>query len=296
MRVLVTGGAGFIGSHLIERLRELGHGVASFDRRGIRGYQGDCRTVSILRYAAAGSDFCFHLASTVGVQNVLRDPAECIDNIVNSTKAVLSLGVPGIYFSTSEVFGKNASGSLGEDSDCVLSSKARWSYAAAKLAGEWMALQAGWKVVRPFNVVGPRQNLAYGAVVPRFVRQALDGDPITVYGDGSQTRTFIDVRDFVDVLLGTWGKPYDVVNIGGREIFEVRQLAEFVKHHFNSKSPIQFIPYQDAYPKGFEECPSRIPSWKKLESLVGIPKLRKFGETLDSIAESMERTHEPVSR
>lgn len=303
VRILVTGGAGFIGSHLVEKLLTEGHEVEAYDRRPLEEWPdlpftgrglGDLR--DLLKWGKIPNcrfDFCYHLASTVGVPNVLADPSECIDNIVNSTRAVLSLGIPGIYFSTSEVYGKNATvGGLDESSHCVLSSKSRWSYAAAKMCGEWVALQAGWKVVRPFNVIGPRQNTGYGAVVPRFVGQAIRGDRITVFGDGSQTRTFIDVRDFVDVLLKLAEKPFDVLNLGGTHIFTIKDLAHFVKFWFKSESEIVYVPYDKSYSAGFEECQSRIPSWKKLESLIGKQTYRRFGETLDSIAKDLqERNH-----
>lgn len=229
--------------------------------------------------------FIYHLASTVGVRRVLEDPKECMENIIESTRAVLGLGMPGIYFSTSEVYGKNME-TLSEDSRVVLGSKMRWAYAGAKLIGEFLARQAGWKIVRLFNVVGSRQSSAYGAVLPRFVEQALNGEPITVYGDGSQVRTFLDVHDCVEILEGLRGAPnFGLVNLGGEAALTILELAKLVKITLRSHSPIVRIDYQNAYGPEFEECPSRVPNLSKLHALVGFPNYRRLQDTIYEIAQ-----------
>lgn len=288
MRILVTGGAGFIGSHLCERLTL----PISIDRKP-SDVSIDVTRIGEIRFSYAPT-FCYHLAATVGVSNVLKDPTGCMENNIDSLRAVLALGIPGMFFSTSEVYGKTT-GSLSEDSPLSYSSKSRWSYAASKMVGEWMALQKGWKVIRPFNVVGPRQNMAYGAVLPNFVKQALSGEPITVYGDGSQVRTFIDVRDFVEIVTRLQDKEFDVVNVGGAYVFTISELAIRVRHVLGSQSRIILTPYPQG--GGFEECRERVPDLTKMHGLVGDFKFRPFDETIKTLAESIkEGEHVSVCR
>lgn len=288
MRILVTGSSGFIGSHLVDRLISE-HEVTGLDRRsGDRtDWPIDCRALPKQAPYFPDWHFCYHLASTMGVSNVLNDPQACIDNIINSTKAVLSLGIPGIYFSTSEVYGRNSS-VLSEDSAIILSSKSRWSYAAAKLCGEWMALQAGWKVVRLFNVVGPRQSEESGAVLPRFVKQALLGEPITVYGEGTQIRTFIDVHDCVEILDKLRDVDFDVVNVAGPHLMTMMTLAKEVRKVLDSPSMLEQVSYEKAYPQGFEECQSRIPDHTKLKSLIGAFHYRPLEQTIKELAKEIQ--------
>ena len=291
MKILVTGGAGFIGSHLTEYLLASGHEVdviddlssgklenvphkATFFRSSCQSYLKDNEVLKNWRRW----DFVYHLASSLGVTKVTENPSACIENILDATRTVLSLGVPGIYFSTSEVYGKNDE-VLREDSDLILSSKARWNYAAAKLCGEWMALQAGWKVVRLFNVIGPRQNMSYGAVFPTFVSQAVSGKPITVHGYGDQIRTFIDVRDCVEILDRLRYREFEVVNIGGEYVTSIAQLARRVKEATGSESEIRFTEYPNL--KGFEECQTRIPDLTLLKKLIGSFKYRSFESTVE---------------
>ena len=302
MRILVTGAAGFIGSHLCDWLQQkhevyaidnLSSGQTRYISPGCLFSKMDCRD---LVKDPLGNDpltrscqFIFHLASTVGVRRILEDPKECIENIIESTRAVLGLGIPGIYFSTSEVYGKSME-TLSEDSKLILGSKMRWTYAGAKLIGEFLARQAGWKIVRLFNVVGSRQSSAYGAVLPRFVEQALNGEPITVYGDGSQVRTFLDVHDCVEILDRLREAPnFGVVNVGGKAAFTILELANVVKTTLKSDSPIVRVDYEDAYGPEFEECPCRIPNLSKLHTLVGFPNCRCLQNTIFEIAQENQR-------
>lgn len=296
MKIIITGIGGFIGSHLAERLMDDGHEVYGLDAdpknwstRHVYGsfVTGKCQDLQLLRCVARGCDFVFHLASTVGVSRVLENPSECIGNNIQSLRAVLSLGIPGLFTSTSEVYGKNVN-PLSEDSDLIFSSKARWSYSASKLIGEWLALGCDWKVVRLFNVIGPRQSNEYGAVVPRFVRQALSGEEITVYGTGSQIRSFIDVKDCVDILVSLMHKKFDIVNVGSdRNIVSINSLAEIVANVLDTKL-IKNIPYNHAYRGEFEECQVRIPNLTKLRSLIGMREDRTLEETIRDIADSLK--------
>lgn len=287
MKTLVTGGAGFIGSHLVEFLLEQGHepividdlstGHAHNVPEGVRLLIGDCANIELLKKAAKGCEFIYHLASTVGVEKVLSDPKQCIENIIKSSQAVFGLGIPGMEFSTSEVYGKNTH-ILTESEDLIYSSKVRWSYAASKLISEWLAHTAGWKTVRLFNIVGPRQNLGY--VFSNFVHQAGRGLPITVFGSGEQVRTFIDVRDTVKILGHLRTQEFDVVNVGASNTLSMRELAKTIKRVTHSHSPIQIIPYDKAYQQGFDECPSRIPDLTKLQQMVGEINHRPIEETI----------------
>ncbi len=291
MKILITGGAGFIGSHLAERLLEQGHQVTVFDRVG--PYPGfpqvfeyvtaDCREIRNF-FDRKYFNFIYHLAATVGVKRVLADPAECIANNIDSLRGVLSLGIPGLFTSTSEVYGKTQ-WLLKEDSPIEYSSKSRWSYAASKLIGEWMARQAGWKVVRLFNVVGPRQSSSYGAVLPQFVKQAIDHEPLTVYGDGKQIRTFIHVKDCVEVLDRLRDKEFDVVNVGGTNVYTIEDLAFMIGDSHSGK--IKYVPYSQAYPDGFEECEFRVPDLSKLDSLLPERTNRSMGRIISDLVDSL---------
>lgn len=295
MRILVTGGAGFIGSHLCGLLARNGHRVASIDRKPHSGasidvIQADLRDGFTPELRQSHNvEFCYHLASTVGVKNVLADPKEAIENIIESTRAVLSLGIPGMYFSTSEVYGRNTE-DLSESSEIRLSSKVRWSYAGAKLICEWLALEAGWKVVRPFNVVGPRQNMAYGAVLPNFVGQWLKREPLKVYGTGEQVRTFIDVEDFVKIVDELREKDFDVLNVGGVHKLRIRDLAHKVNWTLGEDCGIEYVPYCEVFPSGFEECTRRVPDLTELYNVIGRREHKPLSETIVELAK--EKQHE----
>lgn len=296
MKILVTGGAGFIGSHLVERLLSQGHNAVTLDydtsrRKNLDACCNcahswlDCQDIHRSKQLD-GVEFIYHLAATVGVKRVLKDPSECIRNNVESLRAVLALGIPGMFTSTSEVYGLTED-PLREDSPMKYSSAPRWSYAASKLVGEWMAKQAGWKVVRLFNVVGPRQSSDYGAVLPKFVSQALRDEPITVYGDGTQTRTFTDVRDCAVMLDQLRDKEFDVVNVAGCRITDMNILAQQVKLECKSKSQIVHVPYEKAYGPGFEDCASRIPCVEKLHSLLPDRPATSFLKTIRDLAKDI---------
>ena len=291
-RILVTGGAGFIGGHLMQKLLDEGHTPVVIDNlstgfkenipEGVTAYFEDCRDTDALKIAAQSCEFVYHLASTVGVEKVLKDPQACIKNVIESTQSVLNLGIPGMDFSTSEVYGKNLS-ILSEDSDLVYSSKARWSYAVSKLITEWLVKAAGWKTVRLFNIVGPRQSLGY--VFSNFIRQARENRDLRVYGSGSQIRTFLDVRDAVDILSQLREKTFDVVNVGGKHTMTVDCLAETIKTVTKSDSRIVHVPYRDAYSEGFEtsfeDCQARIPDLTRLHGLIGDYKYRPLEQTME---------------
>ena len=299
MRILLTGGAGFIGSHLANYLADQGHQVGILDRtRDLRAFEKnyhhheghperfycfDCRELPFI-LKASDWDYCYHLASTVGVPNVLSDPRECIENIIESTRAVLRLGIPGMYFSTSEVYGKKT-GYLSEDSDCVISPKSRWSYAGAKLCSEWLALAENWKVVRLFNVIGPGQNKAYGAVVPKFVELIKASHPVPVHGDGSQKRTFTSVFDVVKILDKLRDKPFQVVNVGSQNTVSIKDLAYSIRRICKSFSPICFVPYGKVFANGFEECPERVPDLTRLRSLIGEFKFQELDNILEGLVQ-----------
>lgn len=290
MKILITGGAGFIGSHLAERLMAQGHEVGILDPAEKPKISGEFTHIrqTCQEFAPFISkhhyDFIYHLASTVGVKRVLDDPAACIENNLDSLRAMLDLGIPGLFTSTSEVYGKTE-WSLNEDSAITFSSKARWSYAASKLVGEWLCKKAGWSCVRLFNVIGPRQSSEYGAVLPKFCAQALWTKPLTVYGDGKQIRTFIDVRDCVEILDKLRDKNFDVVNVGGDHIYSIQELAELVADLWHA--PIRYVPYAEAYPEGFEECQSRVPNLGKLNALVPERSSTPFMKTITDLCESL---------
>jgi UDP-glucose 4-epimerase len=305
VRALLTGGAGFVGSHLAERLLSLGHEVTVLDNlstgsitniehlKTARGFSYVIDTVTnepLLAELIDGSDVIFHLAAAVGVKLIVEQPVHTIETNVHGTEVVLKHANKKkklvFILSTSEVYGKSADVPFREAADLVLGPtlKHRWAYACSKMIDEFLAL-AYWKekklpviVVRLFNTVGPRQTGQYGMVLPTFVRQALAGQPITVFGDGTQSRSFTYVGDVVGALVALAAEPRavgDVYNIGNTDEISIRDLAERVKAMTGSSSPIQFIPYDQAYEAGFEDMPRRVPDLTKLRNLIGYePKVR----------------------
>lgn len=314
MRHLITGGAGFIGSHLAEALLARGDEVFILDdlstgsvenirhlkTRGHFHYFFDSITNrQLLAELVDESDVIFHLAAAVGVRLIVESPVRTIETNVYGTQLVLDAASKKkkLVFtaSTSEVYGKSEKVPFREDADLVLgaTTKGRWSYAASKALDEFLALSYSKEknlpviVVRLFNTVGPRQTGRYGMVLPNFVRQALDGAPITIFGDGQQSRCFCDVRDTVEAILrlaGTNRAVGEVVNIGSSEEITIEGLARVVKERTKSDSPITYIPYDQAYEPGFEDMPRRVPSLEKLEQLVGFRPATPLSEIVDRVA------------
>jgi UDP-glucose 4-epimerase len=296
-RVLVTGGAGFIGSHLVDALARRVASIVVLDdlttgtpsnldgvADEIELVEGSTTDGELVDRLMADADVCFHLASAVGVQLVVSNPLESLLSNVRGADNVMGAaarhGVHLLFTSTSEVYGKNSSGALDEEADRLIGSpfKARWCYETSKAFGECLAhsyyrdRQAPMSVVRLFNTVGPRQSGRYGMVVPSFVRQALDGLPVTVYGDGSQTRCFAHVADTVRGILELVDAPRSVgrvFNIGSSTEIPIIELARRVIEHCESASEIHFVPYEDAYDDGFEELGRRKPDTTAIRELTG---------------------------
>jgi nucleoside-diphosphate-sugar epimerase len=313
MRYLITGGAGFIGSHLSEALIARGEEVFVLDDlstgsvENIRHLKSNKRfhyifdsimNKHLLAELVDDSDVVFHLAAAVGVRLIVESPVRTIETNVHGTQNVLDAASKKkkLVFtaSTSEVYGKSDKVPFHEDADLVLgpTSKGRWSYAASKALDEFMALSF-WKekklpviVARFFNTVGPRQTGRYGMVLPNFVRQALSGEPITVYGTGQQSRCFCDVRDCVEAVLrlvGSGKAVGEVVNIGSTEEVSIATLARLVKERTKSSSPIVTIPYDQAYEPGFEDMPRRVPALNKLEALTGFRPSVPLNDIVDGV-------------
>jgi UDP-glucose 4-epimerase len=313
MTALVTGGAGFIGSHLSEALVARGERVIILDDlstgsvnnvRHLRNHPlVDCYFESMMERSLLcelvdGADVVYHLAAAVGVRRIIESPVRTIETNVKGTELVLECASKKkktvFIASTSEVYGKNVHAAFREDDDIVLgpSSRSRWSYATSKLLDEFLAL-AYWKeknvpvvIGRLFNTVGPRQTGRYGMVLPTFVRQALDGDPLTVFGDGRQTRCFGYVKDVVEAILRLVSRPAavgEVVNLGNDEEISMEGLARMVKERTQSVSPIQFVSYDQAYAPGFEDMQRRVPSLEKLVLLTGFRPTTKLKEIVDEV-------------
>lgn len=309
MRVLITGGAGFIGSHLAERHLERGDEVYILDDLSTGSIENiqhikdhpklTYRIDSVTNYYLTAelvdlADIIYHLAAAVGVRLIVESPVRTIETNIRCTEIVLSLAAKKrkrvLITSTSEVYGKNDRIPFSEDDDFVMgpTSKGRWSYACSKAIDEFLAI-AYWKekrvptvIARLFNTVGPRQTGRYGMVIPNFVRQALAGEDITVYGDGSQSRCFNHVADTVGAILGLAESQQavgEVYNIGNSREITILQLAEKIKEMTGSKSEIKLIPYEEAYEEGFEDMMRRVPDISKINALIGYePKI-----TLDEI-------------
>lgn len=315
MRVLITGGAGFVGSHLAEALLDRGDEVFILDNLSTGSidnvvhlknnprFHYTIDTVSnepVLAELIDRSDIVVHLAAAVGVKLIVEQPVHTIETNVHGTEVVLKHANKKkklvLIASTSEVYGKSADVPFREDADLVLgpTAKHRWAYACSKMIDEFLAF-AYWKerklpviVVRLFNTVGPRQTGQYGMVIPNFVRQALAGHPITVFGDGTQSRSFTYVGDVVKAMVALIDEPRavgQVFNIGNGHEITIRELAEKVKKMTGSSSEIVMVPYERAYEAGFEDMPRRVPDIGRIQGLVGYRPTVDLDETLTRVIE-----------
>jgi UDP-glucose 4-epimerase len=317
VRALITGGAGFIGSHLAEHLLARGDEVLVLDNLStgsieniahLKGHPGFDYTIDsvsngpLVAEMIDRSDVVFHLAAAVGVKLIVEQPVHTIETNVHGTEVVLKHASKKkklvFVASTSEVYGKSTDVPFREDADLVLgaTAKHRWAYACSKLIDEFLAL-AYWKerrlpvvIVRLFNTVGPRQTGQYGMVLPTFVRQALTGEPLTVFGDGTQSRSFTYVGDVVDALAKLAVEPRavgEVFNIGGTDEIAIGELAERVRALTSSRSVIRFVPYDEAYEAGFEDMPRRVPDITKVRGLIGFEPRVSLDDMIRRVTEHL---------
>ncbi len=310
---LITGGAGFIGSHLADKLLAAGQQVTIIDDLStgrfeniahLEGHPGfhyaieDIRNIHVLDRLVSECDVIYHLAAAVGVEKIISEPIATIEVNIGGTEVVLKTArryrKKVLIASTSEIYGKGARFPFSEEDDRLMgpTTRSRWSYAASKAIDEFLALayhkEVGLPVVivRLFNTVGPRQTGQYGMVLPRFVRWALANEPIRVYGDGQQTRCFCNVRDVVaavETLAGTPAAVGQVFNIGSQEEVSILALAERIKARAGSRSDIQFVPYDDAYEAGFEDFRRRVPSLDKIQAAIAWQPTVTLDQTIDEI-------------
>jgi UDP-glucose 4-epimerase len=317
VRALITGGAGFVGSHLAEHLLAGGHEVSILDNLStgsidnIAHLKGRPRFDYTIDSVSNGplvaelidrSDVVFHLAAAVGVKLIVEQPVHTIETNVHGTEVVLKHASKKrklvFIASTSEVYGKSVDVPFREDADLVLgpTERHRWAYACSKLIDEFLAL-AYWKerrlpvvIVRLFNTVGPRQTGRYGMVLPTFVRQALANEPITVFGDGTQSRSFTYVADVVDALVKLAHEPRavgHVFNIGNTEEITITALAERVRALTGSRSSIRYVPYDEAYEAGFEDMPRRVPDIAKIRQLIGFQPRVPLEDIIQRVVDSL---------
>ena len=316
MRVLITGGAGFVGSHLADACLARGDEVFVLDdlstgsidnieylkRHPYFHYTiGRVQNAQVTAELVDRVDMVYHLAAEVGVRRVIDSPISTIENNVQATEVVFHAaakkGKRVLFTSTSEVYGLSTDLPYREDGNIVMgaASKGRWSYACSKALDEFLALayfherQMPVTVVRLFNTVGPRQTGHYGMVVPSLVQQAMTGKPMTVYGDGSQSRCFGFVKDVVKALVALMERPEavgEIYNIGASTEISILDLAKRVKEITNSASPIVLVPYDDAYETGYQDMPRRIPDTTKLRNLVGFAPTTDIDEIVDSVMKS----------
>ena len=313
MKILVTGGAGFIGSHLSETLLERGEEVWAIDNLSTGELENLGNVISHPRFhlvvdtimngkvmdeLIAKVEQIYHLAAAVGVRLIMDKPIETIETNVRGTEIVLKIANKYkrkvLLASTSEIYGNHVEHTLSEDDNRIMGSvrKRRWAYASSKTVDEFLALAYHLEkklpvvVARIFNTVGPRQTGQYGMVMPNFVQAALLGKPIQVYGDGKQSRSFNHVRDTVSALIGLMNEAKakgDVLNVGNGEEITITDLARKVKQRTASSSPIEFIPYEEAYGSGFEDMRRRTPNISKIQTTIGYQPSMNLEETLKSV-------------
>jgi UDP-glucose 4-epimerase len=312
-RYLITGGAGFIGSHLAESLLDQGDSVTIIDNLSTGKFENIQHLVGnpnfrfaidtitnevVMDRLASNCDVIFHLAAAVGVQLIVEHPVHTIETNVMGTEAVLKAALryraKVLLASTSEVYGKGNGIPFSEEDDVLLgsTSRSRWAYAASKMVDEFLGLAYQREydlevvIMRFFNTVGPRQTGRYGMVIPSFIRQAIRNEPITVYGDGTQSRCFCDARDVVKALIGLANHPNasgQVYNIGSTEEVTIKELAERVIKITKSNSDITYIPYDQAYAPGFEDMRRRVPDLNRIINLLDWAPQRKLDDILESV-------------
>ena len=312
MRVFITGGAGFIGSHLADHYVAAGHAVTVLDNFStgsktniahldgrITTVDGDIRNINLVESLTEDADLILHMAAALGVNTILESPLESMSTNITGSEVVLHAAAKFnkriIIASTSEIYGKNPKQPLSETDDRVVGApqKIRWTYSDAKAIEEAMAFalhqekKLAVTTVRLFNTVGPRQTGRYGMVVPRFVHAAIKNDPITIYGDGTQSRVFCHVADAVEaiaLIAATDSTIGDVYNVGGTGEVTIKQLAEQVLAITQSQSVITYTPYTDAYPAGFEDIQRRVPDISKIKSAINWAPTKNLQQIISDIA------------
>ena len=321
-KILITGGAGFIGSHLAECLLDRGEEVVILDDlstgdfRNVAHLEGEprfrclideVRNEGLTEELIRDTDCVFHLAASVGVRLVIERPTEALINNIIGTEIVLKFACryrkPVLITSTSEVYGKSDKETFQEEDDRVMgpTTRSRWGYAASKAVDEFLALAYFEEkhlpvvIARLFNTVGPRQTGRYGMVVPNFVHQALSGTPITIHGDGAQSRCFAHVADVVPALVGLLEHPEargEVFNVGSQEEITIKGLAERVLKISGSSSELKFIPYEEAYSGGFEDMHRRVPDTSKIQKLIGYKPKYNLNDILEGVIEEFRSKQE----
>ena len=311
MRVFITGGAGFIGSHLADHYVNAGHQVTILDNFStgsktniahldgkVTTVDGDIRKIQLVESLTKDADLVLHMAAALGVNTILESPLESISTNITGSEVVLNAAAKFnkriIIASTSEIYGKNPKQPLSESDDRVVGApqKIRWTYSDAKAIEEAMAFALHQEkklpvtTVRLFNTVGPRQTGRYGMVVPRFVHAALKNEPITIYGDGAQSRVFCHVADAVQAIAtiaATDSTIGDVYNVGGTGEVTIQQLADQVVALTGSNSEITYTPYLDAYPAGFEDIQRRVPDISKIKSAINWAPTKDLKQIISDI-------------
>jgi UDP-glucose 4-epimerase len=321
--VLITGGAGFIGSHLAEALIAQGHAVTALDNLSTGRYEnvgaldghpkfqlvvGSILNEALVDKYVERCDLVYHLAAAVGVELIIKQPLESMVTNIKGSEVVLEMAhryrKKVLIASTSEIYGKNATGPLREDTDRILGSplKSRWSYSTSKAVDEILAY-VYWKekgvptvIVRLFNTVGPRQTGAYGMVIPRFAGQALKGEPLLVHGTGKQSRCFLHVKDAVAALIRLMDHPQavgNVFNLGSQEEVTIEELARKVIAVTKSSSQIALVPYEEAYEEGFEDMPRRVPDITKIRDLIGFQPTKSLHDIITDVVHDLRQ--QPVA-
>jgi UDP-glucose 4-epimerase len=314
MRVFITGGAGFIGSHLADHYVNAGHTVTLLDNFStgskaniahlagtVKTVEGDIRNIELIDQLTKDSDLVLHMAAALGVNTILESPLESMSTNITGSEVILNAATKHnkriIIASTSEIYGKNPKQPLSESDDRVVGApqKIRWSYSDAKAIEEAMAFalhkekKLAVTTVRLFNTVGPRQTGRYGMVVPRFIQAALKNEPVTIYGDGTQSRVFCHVHDAVSaiaMMATTDSTIGDVFNVGGTGEVTINQLAEQVLAITQSGSPRTYTPYSDAYPAGFEDIQRRVPDVSKVKAAINWAPTKDLKQIISDIAAS----------